>query len=69
MDDLRSISTPMLEFKRNTLDDQIVEIEHSLTLTQSKLITMYNKSLLEKKQAEMELIDRELEYRKEHNIT
>ena len=57
----------MLEYRRNTLDDEIVEIEHMLTLTQSKLITLHNKNLIEKKSAEMAEIDKELEYRKNNS--
>lgn len=65
MENIKNISTAMLEYRRNTLDDEIVEIEHMLTLTQSKLITLHNKSLIEKKSAEMAEIDRELELRKQ----
>lgn len=66
MENIKNISTAMLEYKRNTLDDEIVEIEHMLTLTQSKLITLHNKSLIEKKSAEIAEIDRELELRKQN---
>lgn len=64
MENIKNISTAMLEYRRNTLDDEIVEIEHMLTLTQSKLITLHNKNLIEKKRAEMDMIDKELEERK-----
>lgn len=64
MENIKNISTAMLEYRRNTLDDEIVEIEHMLTLTQSKLITLHNKNLIEKKRAEMDIIDKELEERK-----
>ena len=47
MENIKNISTVMLEYRRNTLDDEIVEIEHMLTLTQSKLITLINKNLIE----------------------
>ena len=66
MENIKNISTAMLEYRRNTLDDEIVEIEHMLTLTQSKLITLHNKNLIEKKRAEMDMIDKELEERKEN---
>ena len=64
MENIKNISTAMLEYRRNTLDDEIVEIEHMLTLTQSKLITLHNKNLIEKKRAEMDMIDKEIEERK-----
>ena len=38
-----------------------------LTLTQSKLITLHNKNLIEKKSAEIAEIDKELEYRKNNS--
>lgn len=64
MENIKNVNTAMLEYRRNTLDDEIVEIEHMLTLTQSKLITLHNKNLIEKKRAEMDLIDKELASRK-----
>lgn len=64
MENIKDVSTAMLEYRRNTLDDEIIEIEHMLTLTQSKLITLHNKNLIEKKSAEMALIDEEIARRK-----
>lgn len=64
MENIKNVSTAMLEYRRNTLDDEIVEIEHMLTLTQSKLITLHNKNLIEKKRAEMDMIDEEIASRK-----